>query len=114
MNPAKRERERERLQACSLHHQQPFVLNPCYRVGDPVCSVVFRDQGSLTSAAGDGGVQAGALGDADLGQLLGTGRVDPYRLLKVGEGGATPGHTHTHTHTHTHQRYRETHHRYRE
>lgn len=56
----------------------------------------FRGRGALTSAAGDGGVQARALGDADLGGLLGAGRVDAHSLQQVGVGGAAPeGHTHT-------------------
>lgn len=44
---------------------------------------VQRPRG-LTSAAGDCGVQTGALCDVDLDHLLGTGRVDTYCLQKVG------------------------------
>lgn len=44
----------------------------------------------LTSAAGDGGVQAGALGDADLHHLLSAGGVDAHRLQQVGVRGPTP------------------------
>lgn len=44
---------------------------------------VQRPRG-LTSAAGDRGVQTGALCDVDLDHLLGTGRVDTYGLQKVG------------------------------
>lgn len=52
----------------------------------------LRDGGFLTSAAGHGGVQARALGDVELGQLLGAGGVDPYRLHQVRDGGPAPGH----------------------
>lgn len=47
----------------------------------------------LTSAAGDGGVQAGALGDVDLHHLLGAGGVDAHCLQQVGVRGPTPTHT---------------------
>lgn len=46
--------------------------------------------GRLASAARHGGVQAGALGDAQLGHLLGTGGMDAHRPHHLLVGGPTP------------------------
>lgn len=64
-----------------------FFLRAGVRVGG--------GRGALTSAARHGGVQPRALGDADLGGLLGAGRVDAHCLQQVAVGGAAPeGGTH--------------------
>lgn len=64
------------------------VLNPGHIVSRVLTSV--QRPRCLTSAAGDGGVQAGPLCDVDLGYLLSTGWVDADCLHQVGICCPTP------------------------
>lgn len=64
------------------------ILNPGHIVSRVLTSV--QRPRCLTSAAGDGGVQAGALCDVDLRYLLGTGWVDADCLNQVGICCPTP------------------------
>lgn len=66
------------------------------RTGELLSCVLtyVQRQRCLTSAAGDCGIQAGALRDVDLDHFLGAGRVDADRLQQVGICCSTPTETH--------------------